>query len=144
MRIINEFDVSSTIHQFWHVRTFWSLYLVQMGVGIQQSVADVGTDSLLSQNWPPNLSVRWRSCSRTEFCHHGKKRTEKKKEKNARNTTEFLIFVDLGKVWPPLHGPMQQVTFCSTLLVLPKTLQLLPPLLLSERPMGSSSLSTSY
>ena len=26
----------------------------------------------------------------------------KKKEKIARNATEFLISVDLGKVWPPL------------------------------------------
>ena len=30
-----------------------------------------------------------------------KKRAEKT-EKNARNATEFLIYVDLGKVWPPL------------------------------------------
>ena len=26
----------------------------------------------------------------------------KKREKNARNAMEFLISVDLGKVWPPL------------------------------------------
>ena len=43
---------------------FWSPYLVQIGVEIQQSVADVGTDSLLSQNWPLSTSVHhgsWRS-----------------------------------------------------------------------------------
>ena len=28
--------------------------------------------------------------------------TDKKKEKNARNATEFLNSIDLGKVWPPL------------------------------------------
>ena len=33
---------------------FWSPSLVQMGVGVRQSVADVDTDSLLSQNWPPS------------------------------------------------------------------------------------------
>ena len=41
-----------------HVRIFWSPYLLQMGVGIRQSVADVDTDSLLSQNWPPSSPVR--------------------------------------------------------------------------------------
>ena len=39
---------------------------MQMGVGIRQSVADVDTDSLLSQNWPPSPLVRWRSYSETE------------------------------------------------------------------------------
>ena len=68
---------------------------MQMGVGIRQSVADVDTDSLLSQNWPPSPSVRWRSCSETDSATT---------EKNARNATEFLISVDLGKVWPPLAG----------------------------------------
>ena len=37
---------------------FGSLYLVQIGAKIRQSMADVNTDSLLSQNWPPNTSVR--------------------------------------------------------------------------------------
>ena len=37
---------------------FWSPYLVQMGAGIRQFVADVDTDSLRSQNWPPNTLVR--------------------------------------------------------------------------------------
>ena len=37
---------------------FWSPYLVQMGAGIRQSVADVDTDSSLSQNWPPSTLVR--------------------------------------------------------------------------------------
>ena len=72
-----------------------------MGVGIRQSVADVDTDSLLSQNWPPSLPVRWRSCSETDSAtteKHGWKKTEK----TARNAMEFLISVDLGKVWPPL------------------------------------------
>ena len=40
------------------------------------------------------------------ICHHGQKRMEKK-GKNARNATEFLIFVDLGKVWPPLIGAIR-------------------------------------
>ena len=74
---------------------------MQMGVGIQQSVADVNTDSLLSQNWPPSPPVRWRSCSETDSAtteKHGQKKTEK----NAWNATEFLISVDLGKVWPPI------------------------------------------
>ena len=72
-----------------------------MGVGIRQSVADVDTDSLLSQNWPPSLPVHWRSCSETDSAT-----TEKfgriKTEKIAWNAMEFLISVDLGKVWPPL------------------------------------------
>ena len=74
---------------------------MQMGVGIRQSVADVDTDSLLSQNWPPSPPVRWRSCSETDSAtteKHGRKKTEK----TARNATEFLISVDLGKVWPPI------------------------------------------
>ena len=33
---------------------FWSLYLLQIGAEIRQSVADVDTNSLLSQNWPPS------------------------------------------------------------------------------------------
>ena len=41
------------------------------------------------------------------FCHYRKTRTEKN-GKTARNATEFLISVDLGKVWPPLIG----TTFC--------------------------------
>ena len=40
---------------------FWSPYLVQMGAEIRQSVVDIHTDSLLSQNWPPYTSVRYRS-----------------------------------------------------------------------------------
>ena len=76
---------------------------MQMGVGIRQSVADVDTDSLLSQNWPPSPPVRWRSCSETDSAtteKHGRKKTEK----TARNATEFLISIDLGKVWLPLIG----------------------------------------
>ena len=101
MRIINEFDVSRYNLSILHVRTFWSPYLVQMGVGIRQSVADVDTDSLLSQNWPPSPPVRWRSCSETDSAtteKHGRIKTEK----YARNAMEFLISVDLVKVWPPL------------------------------------------
>ena len=44
---------------------FWSPYLVQIAAEIRVSMADVDTDSLLSQNWPPSTSVRhgsWRSC----------------------------------------------------------------------------------
>ena len=75
---------------------------MQMGVGIRQSVAHVDTDSVLSQNWPPSLPVCWRSYSETDSAtteKHGRKKTEK----NARNAREFLISVDLGKVWPPLY-----------------------------------------
>ena len=75
---------------------------MQMGVGIRQSVADVDTDSLLSENWPPSPPVRWRSCSETDSAtteKHGQKKTEK----TTRNAMEFLISVDLGKVWPPLQ-----------------------------------------
>ena len=57
---------------------------MQMGVGIRQSVADVDTDSLLSQNWPPSPPVRWRSCSETDSAtteKHGRK-------KNGKNSTE--------------------------------------------------------
>ena len=39
--------------------------------------------------WKPNLQPRTKT--------DGKKR-----KKNARNATEFLISVHLGKVWPPL------------------------------------------
>ena len=76
---------------------------MQMGAGIRQSVADVDTDSLLSQNWPPSPQVHGRSCSETDSAtteKHGREKTEK----YARNATEFLISVDLGKVWPPLLG----------------------------------------
>ena len=37
---------------------FWSPYLVQIGAETRQSIADVNTDSLLSQNWPPSTLVR--------------------------------------------------------------------------------------
>ena len=74
---------------------------MQMGVGIRLSIADVDTDSLLSQNWPPNPSVRWRSCSETDSATTDRN-GQKKTEKNAQNATKFLISVDLGKVWPPL------------------------------------------
>ena len=53
---------------------------MQMGVGIRQSVADVDTDSLLRQNWPPSPPVRWRSCSETDSAtteKHGWKKPEK-------------------------------------------------------------------
>ena len=48
---------------------FWSPYLVQIGAEILASIADVNTDSLLSQNWPPSTLVRHgscRSCSETD------------------------------------------------------------------------------
>ena len=44
---------------------FWSPYLVQIGAKIRQFMADVDTDSLVGQNWPPSTSVyhgSWRSC----------------------------------------------------------------------------------
>ena len=74
---------------------------MQMGLGIRQSVADVDTDSLLSQNWPPSSPVHWRSCSETDSATTEKHR-RKKTEKYARNAMEFLISEDLGKVLPPL------------------------------------------
>ena len=40
---------------------FWTPYLVQIGAEIRQSVATVDMDSLLSQKWPPNTPVRYRS-----------------------------------------------------------------------------------
>ena len=52
---------------------FWSTDLLQMGAEIRQSVADVDTDSLLSQNWPPSMSVRHGK----PILPHGKIRTEK-------------------------------------------------------------------
>ena len=76
---------------------------MQMGVGIRQSVADVDTDSLLSQNWPPSPPVRWRSCSETDS-PTTEKFGRKKMEKTARKNSEFRISVDFGKVWPPLHS----------------------------------------
>ena len=74
---------------------------MQMGAEIRQSVADVDTDSLLSQNWPPSPPVRWGSCSETDSAtteKFGRKNTEK----TARKNSEFRISMDLGKVWPPL------------------------------------------
>ena len=68
---------------------------MQMGAEIRQSMADVDTDSLLSQNWPPSPSIRWRSCSETESAttdRNGWKKTEK----NARNAMEFLISVEVN------------------------------------------------
>ena len=50
---------------------------MQMGVGIRLSVADVDTDSLLSQNWPPSPSVHWRSCSETDSAITEKNRRKK-------------------------------------------------------------------
>ena len=57
---------------------------MQMGVGIRQSIADVDTDSLLSQNWPPSPPVHWRSCSETDSAT-----TEKfGRKKIGKNSTE--------------------------------------------------------
>ena len=85
---------------------------MQMGVGIRQSVADVDTDSLLSQNWPPSPPVRWRSCSETDSATT-ENSGEKKTEKTARNATKFLISVDLGKVWPPIVRCWSKVSISS-------------------------------
>ena len=61
---------------------------MQMGVGIRQSIADVDTDSLLSQNWPPSPPVRGRSCSETDSAT-----TEKfGQKKNGKNSTERYGF----------------------------------------------------
>ena len=54
---------------------------MQMGVGIRQSVADVGTDSLLSKNWP--LSPLEKLLG-NRFCNHGLKRTEKNGKKRTK------------------------------------------------------------
>ena len=71
----------------WEVQSFklsstdiWSPYLVQTGAEVLVSVAAVDTDSLLSHNWPPSPSVRWRSCSETDSAtteKHGRKKKEK-------------------------------------------------------------------
>ena len=66
---------------------FWSPYLLQMGAEIRQSVADVDTDSLLSQNWPPSTSVRHgscRSCSETDSTT--RKNSDRKKRKKQHGT----------------------------------------------------------
>ena len=66
---------------------FWSPYLVQIGAEIRVSVADVDTDSLLSQNWPPQyVSPSWelQKLLGNRFYNHGLKRTEK----NGKNRTE--------------------------------------------------------
>ena len=57
LRIIKEFDVGGTIINF-ACTDFWSPYFVQTGAEIRVSVAAVDTDSLFSQNWPPNTLVR--------------------------------------------------------------------------------------
>ena len=57
MRIIREFDISGTVINF-ACMDFWSPYLVQTGAEIRVSIADVDTDSLLSQNWPSSTLVR--------------------------------------------------------------------------------------
>ena len=78
---------------------------MQIGADIHVSIANVDMDSLLSQNWPPNTLVRyksWRSCYETDSAI----RTEKHGNglpKNGGNATEFLNSMDLGKVWPPLE-----------------------------------------
>ena len=41
---------------------FWSPYLLEMGAEIRVSIAEVDTDPLHSQNWPPSTSVRYGSC----------------------------------------------------------------------------------
>ena len=48
---------------------FWSLYLLEMGVEIRVSVADVDTDLLLSHNWPPNALVHHGSCKSYSETH---------------------------------------------------------------------------
>ena len=59
---------------------------MQMDVGIRQSVADVDTDSLLSQNWPPSTLVRHRSC---RSCSETDSATRKNSDgKNGKNHTE--------------------------------------------------------
>ena len=101
MRIINEFDVSGTIHQFcmyglFGVRTWckWALesdspwlmwtrilYSARIGLPIRQYIGEAARKPIL----PPRKNM-----------------DGKKPEKTARNAMEFLISVDLGKVWPPL------------------------------------------
>ena len=56
---------------------------MQMGVGIQQSMADVDTDSLLSQNWPPSPPIRWRSYLETDSAtteKHGRNKRKNRME----------------------------------------------------------------
>ena len=46
---------------------FWSPYLVQISAEIHVSIADVDSDPLLSQCWPPSTSVHRGSYSETDF-----------------------------------------------------------------------------
>ena len=83
-----------------------------MGVGIRQSVADVDTDSLLSQNWPPCLSVRWRSCSETDSATTEKKRTEKngKKRTERYGIPNFRRFRKSLATSTMLDSSLEQIT----------------------------------
>ena len=101
---------------------FWSPYLVQMGAEIRQSVADVDTDSLLSQNWPPSPSIRWRSCSETESAttdrngrkKNGKKRTERYGIPNFRTFRKSLATSTPHICHPGLVGLGSSSTVLST------------------------------
>ena len=103
MRIINEFDASGTIHQFCMYGLFgvctwckWALesdspwlmwtripYSARIGLSVRQYVGEAARKPILQPR---------------------KKNEGKNRKKNARNAMEFLISIDLGKVWPPLTG----------------------------------------
>ena len=55
---------------------------MQMGVGIQQSVADVDTDSLLKPELASQSASTLEKLLRNRFCHHEKTRTEKTGKKH--------------------------------------------------------------
>ena len=113
---------------------FWTPYLVQMGAEIRQSVADVDTDSLLSQNWPPSPSIRWRSYSETESAttdrngrkKKGKKRTERYKIPNScrfRKSLAASIYgihyhFHLASVWATLRWRGVTYKSCYAMLYL--------------------------
>ena len=81
---------------------------MQMGLGIRQSIADVDTDSLLSQNWPPSPSVRWRSCSETDSAtmeKSGKKRTERYGIPNFRRFRKSLATSTVHTLWKIVFWP---------------------------------------
>ena len=91
---------------------------MQMGAEIRQSVADVDTDSLLSQNWPPSPSIRWRSCSETESAttdrngrKNGKKRTGRYGIPNFRRFRKSLA----TSTWTTVRWPSAHIAHCSML-----------------------------
>ena len=74
---------------------------MQIGAEIRVSLADVDSDPLLSQYWPPNTSIRHGSCSKNDFAIMDYK-TQTQTQKYGRTHRESVKSVVLGQVWPPL------------------------------------------